>query len=298
MTTPLAASQKVPVRNAGKEIVLEAQRAPLHLGRVAAEAHVKPERLLCSINPEADRNRNRGPAGLRQRQPRQHSSFRRRAEWIVPSQAERLSAACRGGSGAPEACQLPSRSAAVCRRRAGNLGGEKFGERQRHAPAGGAGNEELSRGNSLRRNTLVYIRAAAISPEHQVVAGPVGRTKGLAPIEQIDAHVARRLRERRKELGISQGRLGNRTGVTFSQIQKYENGVNRIGAGRLYLVAVTLGVPVPYFFEGLKSPAPEAQSKAEATAANAGTMRDLFVRISDPKARQALLSLASSMAEN
>ena len=60
-----------------------------------------------------------------------------------------------------------------------------------------------------------------------------------------------RMRRRREALGISQGRLGRHLGLTFSQIQKYEKGTNRIGAGRLYQIAAFLGVPPSYFFEGL-----------------------------------------------
>lgn len=56
---------------------------------------------------------------------------------------------------------------------------------------------------------------------------------------------------RREALGVSQGRLGRQLGLTFSQVQKYEKGSNRIGAGRLFEIATFLGVPVSYFFQGL-----------------------------------------------
>ena len=69
---------------------------------------------------------------------------------------------------------------------------------------------------------------------------------------EIDAYVGNRMRKRREALGISQGRLGRHLGLTFSQIQKYEKGSNRIGAGRLYQIAAFLGVPPSYFFEGLE----------------------------------------------
>lgn len=61
------------------------------------------------------------------------------------------------------------------------------------------------------------------------------------------------MRRRREALGISQGRLGRHLGLTFSQIQKYEKGTNRIGAGRLYQIASFLGVPPSHFFEGLEN---------------------------------------------
>ena len=55
--------------------------------------------------------------------------------------------------------------------------------------------------------------------------------------------------ERREALGISQGAIARQLGLTFSQIQKYEKGSNRIGAGRLFMLSQALGVPVQYFFE-------------------------------------------------
>ena len=73
------------------------------------------------------------------------------------------------------------------------------------------------------------------------------KTTGPSP---IDIHVGSRLRKRRKMAGISQEKLGEGLGLTFQQIQKYEKGVNRIGASRLQQAADILGVPVSFFFEG------------------------------------------------
>lgn len=75
----------------------------------------------------------------------------------------------------------------------------------------------------------------------------VGKEKEL----EIDVYVGNRLRLRRTILGISQDVLGNAVGVTFQQIQKYEKGINRISASRMFLLAITLEVPVEYFFDGL-----------------------------------------------
>lgn len=69
--------------------------------------------------------------------------------------------------------------------------------------------------------------------------------------DEVDAHVGRRLRQRRIALGISQEQLGTELGLTFQQIQKYEKGQNRISAGRLYKLSMILSVSVEYFFEGL-----------------------------------------------
>jgi len=65
----------------------------------------------------------------------------------------------------------------------------------------------------------------------------------------VDVHVGKRLRLRRSMLGLSQDSLGKEIGVTFQQIQKYERGVNRVGASRLYDFSRALGVPVGYFFD-------------------------------------------------
>ncbi len=99
------------------------------------------------------------------------------------------------------------------------------------------------------------------------------------------------------ELGLSQAALGRHLGVTFSQVQKYEKGTNRIGAGRLYQLATLLGIPVQQFFDGVDDPGLRALGRG-AAAADAGRIQEVLARISDPHARQALLSLASSMARS
>ena len=67
----------------------------------------------------------------------------------------------------------------------------------------------------------------------------------------IDLHVGKRLRRRRRLLGLTQQQLAESIGIRFQQIQKYECGANRVTASRLYELAVALNVPVNYFFEGL-----------------------------------------------
>ncbi len=70
---------------------------------------------------------------------------------------------------------------------------------------------------------------------------------------RIDIHVGKRLRTRRSLLGMSQQYLSYECGITFQQIQKYEKGINRISAGRLYELSIILDVPIEYFFHGLKA---------------------------------------------
>jgi transcriptional regulator with XRE-family HTH domain len=66
----------------------------------------------------------------------------------------------------------------------------------------------------------------------------------------IDKHVGSRLRMRRRMLAMSQGKLGDALGLTFQQVQKYEKGANRIGAGRLQEISQILQVSIAFFYEG------------------------------------------------
>jgi len=82
--------------------------------------------------------------------------------------------------------------------------------------------------------------------------------------QAVDAFIGARVRLRRLMLGMSQEELSNQLGVTFQQIQKYEKGVNRISASRLFELSHALDVPVQFFFDGLDEPTdpyPEAGSR-------------------------------------
>ena len=68
--------------------------------------------------------------------------------------------------------------------------------------------------------------------------------------DPIDTHVGSRIRLRRTMMGLSQEKLADAVGITFQQVQKYENGSNRVGASRLYNISNVLDVPVDFFFEG------------------------------------------------
>ena len=71
-------------------------------------------------------------------------------------------------------------------------------------------------------------------------------------LNAIDMHVGARVRMRRLMLDMTQEKLGDALGLTFQQIQKYEKGANRIGAGRLQQLSVILQVPVAFFFDGMR----------------------------------------------
>ncbi len=72
--------------------------------------------------------------------------------------------------------------------------------------------------------------------------------EGAKRPREVDTYVGTRVRMRRKMLGMSQEKLGNELGITFQQVQKYEKGTNRIGAGRLQNISEILGVPISFFF--------------------------------------------------
>jgi len=85
-------------------------------------------------------------------------------------------------------------------------------------------------------------------------ASPRKTKDGPSP---IDCHVGLRIRARRIVLGLSQSELGSKVGLTFQQIQKYERGANRIGAGRLFEFSHILDVPIAYFYDEM---APELKA--------------------------------------
>ena len=72
----------------------------------------------------------------------------------------------------------------------------------------------------------------------------------------VDLHIGQRVRHRRWLLGMTQQQLAQAVGIRFQQIQKYETGMNRISASRLWDIADALGVSISFFFEGLGSEMP------------------------------------------
>jgi|SRR5690606_16073106 len=69
----------------------------------------------------------------------------------------------------------------------------------------------------------------------------------------VDVHVGKRVRHRRWMVGMTQQQLADKVGIKFQQIQKYETGMNRVSASRLWDIAEALGVAISFFFEGLDS---------------------------------------------
>lgn len=91
----------------------------------------------------------------------------------------------------------------------------------------------------------------------------------------LDIHIGKRLRQRRKILGLSQDSLGKTIGVTFQQIQKYERGFNSINAHRLYDIALALGVVPTFFYEDYGSEEPQAEP-APTSSEGINLLQDYF----------------------
>jgi transcriptional regulator with XRE-family HTH domain len=115
----------------------------------------------------------------------------------------------------------------------------------------------------------------------------------------VDLLVGRNIRIHRLDRGLSQTELANHIGVTFQQVQKYENGINRVGSGRLFKIAEVLGVPVNIFFEGANYSCDElGRSSPVAMLAEPYALRLLkAVRdIADPEFRRLLVEVAEKFA--
>ena len=87
----------------------------------------------------------------------------------------------------------------------------------------------------------------------------------------VDVHVGQRIRQRRWMVGMTQQQLADRVGIKFQQIQKYETGMNRVSASRLWNIAEALDVAVSFFFEGLGD---EAAARDGAAAAKGDVLAD------------------------
>jgi transcriptional regulator with XRE-family HTH domain len=116
---------------------------------------------------------------------------------------------------------------------------------------------------------------------------------GRSRAQDVDRYVGARMRERRIMLGLTQQQMAELIGVTYQQAHKYEKGINRIAAGRLYHIAHALGVEVGYFFEGMNSgegfqPTPQQRMLLE-LARN-------FISVPNRRHQEAICSLARVLA--
>jgi transcriptional regulator with XRE-family HTH domain len=162
------------------------------------------------------------------------------------------------------------------------------------------------------------VKLTVESKEHTKMSRTGGSLEGAQPDtgesrpSPIDVHVGSRIRLRRTLMGMSQERLGDSLGLTFQQVQKYERGVNRVGASRLYDLSRVLDVPISFFFddmpenrgqsitngvagfaerpEGYGAPADDPLAKRETLE-----LVRAYYRITDPAVRKRVFDLIKSM---
>jgi transcriptional regulator with XRE-family HTH domain len=126
------------------------------------------------------------------------------------------------------------------------------------------------------------------------------------PLNPIDKHVGSRVRMCRMMLGMSQEKLSNALGLTFQQVQKYEKGANRIGAGRLHHISHVLQVSVAFFFEGAPNVPGQLEGIGVASSPNFVTdflasgdglaLTKAFMRIKKPELRRRIVNLVEEIS--
>ena len=124
----------------------------------------------------------------------------------------------------------------------------------------------------------------------------------------VDEHVGNRIRVRRTLLGMTQEKIGEGLGLTFQQVQKYENGANRVSASRLFQLSKILNVPVSYFFENVPADAAShgrrLRDDGKAVPADMFTSRETlsliraYYGISNPALRETVLGLIEALADD
>ncbi len=109
----------------------------------------------------------------------------------------------------------------------------------------------------------------------------------------VDVHVGGRVRASRTLIGMSQEELGKHLGLTFQQIQKYEKGMNRIAASRLWVISLVLGRPISWFFEGIG----EQKRKGDDLLAKRETLQLVrYLSACDPDVQKHLAAMIHAVA--
>lgn len=134
------------------------------------------------------------------------------------------------------------------------------------------------------------------SSREQMTTTPIRPgAKSIRPMNRAndtDKHVGGRIRERRIMLGFSQQQMADLIGVTYQQAHKYERGINRISAGRLFEIAQVLGVPVGFFYEGLENRKGDLSARQRMCLELARN----FTSITNERHQEALSQLARALA--
>jgi transcriptional regulator with XRE-family HTH domain len=122
---------------------------------------------------------------------------------------------------------------------------------------------------------------------------PAEKRTGRSRAQDVDRYVGARMRQRRIMLGLTQHQMAELIGVTYQQAHKYEKGINRVAAGRLYRIAQALGVEVSYFYEGIGTadrfvPSPQQRMLLD-LARN-------YLNIQVPEHQKAIVALTRALA--
>jgi transcriptional regulator with XRE-family HTH domain len=123
----------------------------------------------------------------------------------------------------------------------------------------------------------------------------------------VDVHVGSRIRDRRLKLGMSQGELADRLGVSYQQVQKYEKGVNRVGASRLQAISDILQVPISFFFDGVPQASASTRKQAAKSPptdfvteflkhADSHTLVKAFLRIKASEVRRSIVHMVEAIS--
>mgnify|MGYP001217790932 FL=1 len=116
---------------------------------------------------------------------------------------------------------------------------------------------------------------------------------------EVDVHVGQRVRQRRVLCGLSQTELANAIGLTFQQLQKYERGMNRISASKLWQISQVLDVPVQWFFKEFAEPKDEEDKRKESFHMKRETLELVRNYVAAPAdVQQKFLSLVKSIANS
>jgi transcriptional regulator with XRE-family HTH domain len=138
-----------------------------------------------------------------------------------------------------------------------------------------------------------YGLRAMESAQGDAPARAVASRRSTSRTQDIDRYVGARIRERRIMLGLTQQQLADLIGVTYQQAHKYERGINRVSAGRLFEVAQVLSVPVSYFFDQLERENERAISPRERMCLE---LARNFAQIPNERHQEALSQLARVLA--
>ncbi|MBV8889858.1 MAG: helix-turn-helix domain-containing protein [Alphaproteobacteria bacterium] len=151
--------------------------------------------------------------------------------------------------------------------------------------------DQISKSHAGKRQHLAALGDAR-ADAHLPSRGAAPRRSTSRTLD-IDRHVGTRIRERRIMLGLTQQQLADLIGVTYQQAHKYERGINRVSAGRLFEIAQVLSVPVNYFFDGLDDESGRSISPRERMCLE---LARNFALIPNERHQEALSQLARVLA--